>query len=967
MNNQRKSISQIFNNGGSTLITVIVAIAFVTILVSIILGTTVVNVRMKGIDKRTKDDFYYAEKALNDIYIGIGQELSIKAGDEYEKAFEKIGDTSEKDSDTGKTIDYNLAETAEREFRKAFLAEVFGLFPTSEDARKDMLNDYITSSSRNERVEKPGTIEYQKKDGSHTDKIKEAYRVAIKGIEVSATDSSGYRSVISTDIIINAPTVDFLGTNADVSDYGLIANGGLYIDGGYVDINGNVYAGVHEGLVPRDSDFKELADEFSKDNIYGGINIKNSDVKFSGNYIISKGDINLAGDSNPSIKVFTPSVDDSIATNRANLWFTSLRTISGTKLPNTSTSGSAETTIDLDANVFALNDLILNADNSSVNIQGNYYGYNDKGSLSGPFLGDIANRDDAKSSAIIINGSHAYLNMEKVENFVLMGKAYIDFTSDPETKSDAMNSLPQVVKTAEGVALKTNQQLYLAPPDFLDGPNPTTEGTGNFGVSIGQSDLEKWFGYSYLAPSPGPTDIGTPYTVTMTDGTKAYYYYLKFKDDHEHPVNWEPKKEESITALPSDTDTVKYIVTSDGTVYKYTRNDDVSIGTHGGISSQAMFFLKVMTSRSTYEFRYNHGGKSEDGGYSKLEDYISAKESGSDIIQPSAYRLWERIDRSMGWDYFDLKQCIIGNQENIENAHYYAKNAVVNYNRTDEIGEDGVAVPKFRSNVFNNTEGMLRYSYYPTYLFNRYVLLCTELNGCEEKLLDENPGTKDPTNPTEWIEWTDFSKDAPFSKYVMKSNIATMNIGGETGSINKAESEDGLKRGAYGVVIATDEDLIIDGSFPGLVSNTFMGVAIVDGDITVKKGYNVTGLLMATGTITIEGNDNSDPINHPENNTKINYDKGLIQSRIEKEMNLVKNDKDSSDWDSAIAGKDYYLIRYLTDKTGDYKYKVEPGSKIKRERIEADYNDFMHYENWQKGENDATPTPTTTPTTTPTP
>ena len=63
------------NNEGSTLITVIVAIAFVTILVTIILGTTVVNVRMKGIDRRTHDDFYYAEKSLNDIYTGLGQEF----------------------------------------------------------------------------------------------------------------------------------------------------------------------------------------------------------------------------------------------------------------------------------------------------------------------------------------------------------------------------------------------------------------------------------------------------------------------------------------------------------------------------------------------------------------------------------------------------------------------------------------------------------------------------------------------------------------------------------------------------------------------------------------------------------------------------------------------------------------------------------------------------------------------------
>ena len=84
-------------------------------------------------------------------------------------------------------------------------------------------------------------------------------------------------------------------------------------------------------------------------------------------------------------------------------------------------------------------------------------------------------------------------------------------------------------------------------------------------------------------------------------------------------------------------------------------------------------------------------------------------------------------------------------------------------------------------------------------------------------------------------------------------------------------------------------------------------------------------------------------------------------------MNIVKN-KDESTSDS-YGGEDgyknYYLISYLSKDAGagttpQLIYNVEPGSKIKRDRIEADYNDFMHYENWQKGANDATPTSTPT-------
>ena len=94
-------------NSGSTLITVIVAIGFVTILTSIILGTSVMNVQMKSMDRRSKDDFYYAEKALNDIYTGLGQETASIAGQHYEQAFKNVGMEIS-------GVDYSFSEEAEK-------------------------------------------------------------------------------------------------------------------------------------------------------------------------------------------------------------------------------------------------------------------------------------------------------------------------------------------------------------------------------------------------------------------------------------------------------------------------------------------------------------------------------------------------------------------------------------------------------------------------------------------------------------------------------------------------------------------------------------------------------------------------------------------------------------------------------------------------------------------------------------
>ncbi len=877
--------NRISKDRGSTLITVIVAIAFVTILTSIILGTTVVNVRMKGIDKRTKDDFYYAEKSLNDIYTGLGQELAVLAGDQYDLVFKKLG------TDDG-TFDFDLAEDAEKNFRETFVEETYDLLDGLDEAA---LQAYILPTSKG-HVDSIGSVEYQKKDGSTPANKTNAYRVALRKVQVSVTDTTGFRSVITTDIIITIPTVDFLGTNADVSDYGLIANKGLYIYGGSsaTTINGNVYAGVHDSAISGvDADFTELSDSFSKDPIYGGINIKGGKVEFNGNYIISKGDINITG-TDPQFKVNSPAGSE---VNYANLWFSSIRTLSGASIP-TAASGS---TIDISANTFALNDMVLNADNSSVTIDGNYYGYNDGGDAEVVILGKKTGREDSDNSAIIINGSNAYLDMKDINNFVLMGKAYIDFTSDSETNPAQTPS--QVVPTAESVALKTNQQLYLVPTDFLDGANPIenpTNPAAPFNISISETNLKNWFGYKYLDNSAGDMKIDKSYTVTLDSGSKVYYDYLKF----DNSKAWFP----------------------DG------HFENVTVGTGGSVSSKTRFFYDIMTSRQKYADAYaaNHEG------YSTLDAYIEFKESDSSIIQPSAYRLYDRINKSMGYDYFNLKECIVGDEAAVANAHYYAKNAVINYKRVSDPDHP------FQSTVRPNTVGMLRYSNYTKNLFRRYVWLCTKLDGKEDKLLDAPTDLPDYAN--EWkITYPTGVVAPPISHFVKVSNVGAMAL---STSMSSADSE-GLKQGPFGVVIAKNSDIAIStsDSDPGekipaaalIGGKTFRGVAIVDGNITVGTNIDIDGLLIATGTITLKGNNN------------INYNKGLLQARIEKEMNIVKN-KDEGVTDPY---KDYYLINYLS-KDGisepELIYQVEAGSKIRRDRVEADYNDFVHYENWQKGE-----------------
>lgn len=928
--NRRIKWNSKLNDRGSTLITVIVAIAFVTILTSIILGTTVMNVRMKGIDKRVKDDFYYAEKALNDVYTGLGLELSEIAGERYEEAFYKIGTTKtstvEHEGEESEEIstDYYQAELSEKEFRENFLSDAYDLVSAAN------LDNYITSRSKNEKVESVAGVELQDKNGMElAEGVNPAnvYRVAIKGVKISSTDKAGFRSVITTDIIINIPSVDFLGTNVDVSDYALIANKGLYINGmnnadradvSVSKITGNVYAGIHDSkeeltysisngeedpttvIAYRDDDYKEVTDDYSREKLFGGISIKDTTVELDGNYVVSKGDINLAG-NNPKLRV-SP---DAGSENPTNMWFTSLRTLSektaikdGMEPPITDTSKEG-LTIDINANVFALNDLALNADRSSARFTGSYYGYDDATLDDGGSLDIIGfKRDDSRSSAIVINGSKVLLDMEGVNDFVLMGKAYIDFTSDNvKTEVAGIPADKQIVPTAEGLALQTNQQLYLVPNDFIDGPNPAVGGEpgaeDEIKFKINEDLDDQWFGFKYLDTSRGLDSIHKKFSVKQKDDDKwVYFDYLVFNDDI-----WMPDGAGGYKDEPDRT--------------------GKKLGTGGSISSKQKFFYDIMTA-------------------------TAASETDTET-QPSAYRLKDRIDGSIvNANHFDLKQCVVGkgkDDANYADFHYYAKNAVINYVRTDEE-------PYVVSTVRENTEGMYRYADYPQNLFRRYKWLCTRLDGKEDILFGDGT-TESTTVPdiTDDDEWKKPSKNAPICHFIVLDNVDDNSINDMKGVDEEGEEDSRhaeLKKEVYGACIAIkpedgtlDLGTLTDSDF--LVTGAYKGVVIVDGNIIVPAGMKVTGLLMATGTITLMG-DNT-----------IENDKGIIQSRIEKEINLVKNE--DAGVNQSDAYQPYYLISYLSASDGSsLLYDVEPGTKIKRERIEADYNDFMHYENWQKGE-----------------
>ena len=554
------------DNKGSVMITVLVAFLFVAVLASIILATVTVNFKMRSIDRRTKDEFYYAEKALNDLYNGIGQECSEIMGETYNDVLSKY-----KKSDDSTYMD---EEEAYKSFKKAFVtafykdialnqADKFSAYVVKDTSKKGSSD----KASRAIVVKDYGTIKYynnSSRSESYTissvsgENIEKIGCIVIEGVKVQsnpdAKENVGYISEINTDIVVEVPRVSFFTTNNRAYDYAILANDGIELESNAsVKANGNVYGGT----LP----FTEIADNVSsykKAADYGGITL-NDNSKFEINdaaYVVSGGDITLNGGE------FSLNQNNTMLNNQ--IWFENIEV-------------NKPSVIKVNGDLFAADDLQINsgADGATtVNIKGSYYGYNDGARQMTGEAGTkklttkkaiITSRNDyekasadndnisSRSSSIVINAKQANVDMSDLKTLLLCGNAFINHMSKDKIepgsaiksnrkaenppKTEYLNLIINAGKISdasvpESVALKMTQDIILMPTQFLKDPNPRICEAGN-SDPFKSDEIPKripsgWFGSKYIDPKK-------PYTYVKLNADNSAmiyaYCYLNFKDD----------------------------------------------------------------------------------------------------------------------------------------------------------------------------------------------------------------------------------------------------------------------------------------------------------------------------------------------------------------------------------------------------------------------------------------------------
>lgn len=451
---------------GSAIVIVIIAMALIGILASTILWASYLNYRIKINDLKVKNSFYSAETVVEQILAGVKKEIvSASVNEAYQEVVSNWDALGTDDNRESYFITAYIAAVesklkaspagAPNQYDKA----VIEAFVDSEMWDEDDPNDdgYIDNYTWDEAIPVFKAANEVNGYGS----------MSIKNICVEYYDSEGLLSIINTDIAIDVPKLRFTqaGTVDRLYPYVLIGDNGIVTeDGKTITINGSIYGGVDTSI--------------DADDDKGGIRIgSNSRVTVEdASYIISGGDIVVGNDSiignlvHQGAELIVRDVVSGGVGFKTNIYAQGLA-VNGSHL-------------DISGKTFIANDLILSGRSSDVSLAGQYFGYGDTRDTR--YVDDAGNPANPAetSSAIVINGRDAAVNLTGLNTLQLAGRAYVSLS-----ENDEVNDLPHIMM-GESISVKSNQIAYLVPAECV---GTLTQGSDSRTI-IGQNPMsaETW-------------------------------------------------------------------------------------------------------------------------------------------------------------------------------------------------------------------------------------------------------------------------------------------------------------------------------------------------------------------------------------------------------------------------------------------------------------------------------------------
>lgn len=419
-----KKIKKLFkklNNRGSSIVMVIVSLAFIGIVVGALLSAAGYAYKLKMQNLNARDNFYYVEQAMEEIYAGVGSHTVEQLKEAYNYTIENMV----RYDLTLKTYTTISDEDANKMFKDRFMENIknSAYFKQGSAVLADSLENFIS----NETV-------VLDKNKVVIDIAEDA--ITIKNVTLTRTQEYGtsgggtFTQTLSTDIVIGKPNfeVNFNNLTSDYStifDFAMIADMGIEIsqEGNPVTIVGNVYAasdyynkdyntaaadadmtfkktytveGSAEGVTFEfdhssvtskyydtaiDNNYENLYlkdkagksakfDGESLNSMYSGLYIDDTQVSIMAENIIVPGSIAVMDSSDLSIYG-----KDGGSNASADVWADNIILDGYSRIDD---EGKFEGPVAvIRANLFVKDDTEINAAGSSFTLKGGYYGYGD--------------------------------------------------------------------------------------------------------------------------------------------------------------------------------------------------------------------------------------------------------------------------------------------------------------------------------------------------------------------------------------------------------------------------------------------------------------------------------------------------------------------------------------------------------------------------------------------------------------
>lgn len=453
------------------MVMVVCVVTIVAILVTIALAMGLLNYQMKVTNRNSKNNFYDAERVLDEIRLGLQNDVSQVMSAAYYQTLEDYADKDLKE--------------AEEHFEDVYTEQLRERLRSSADKRYyDM--EYLLSFL-DSRVKKNTKLETA--EGKKAVLSVNSDGVTLKNLYLTYIDEKEYISRVATDIQIRIPDLNFsrFHSTSNVVQYALIAQKGINVEGTTktLNLNGSVYAGsstTAEGLVVKNG---------STVNLLNGKDLVTSDTVT----------VKDGGTLNQEEKA-TIWTNDIVSENNSNLT--------------------------LQGNTYVANDLTLFG-SASVTLGGEYYGFgNPRAALQATSVQDLQLQSDIDdspadySSSIIVNGigtsGKARLNLKDSETLMLAGNAYVGDSK---------------VFMGESLTVKSNQIAYLVPESCMMGAsNPMTAEmrTEMLNAVAGETERDQEVNFRNQILLRVQTDVSgdVEQVVQMLSKDGLYYYYMQF-------------------------------------------------------------------------------------------------------------------------------------------------------------------------------------------------------------------------------------------------------------------------------------------------------------------------------------------------------------------------------------------------------------------------------------------------------